>query len=244
MEPESSHKLIADDIIDITYALDEYIDSYNYSYLYSYFPAVSANYIQQYICKVIDFFRSWKTHLLGINTIYRFGDPFENTVKILEDQFYKIKIHLDSPVHIQDSVKINPIDSFSPSGDPYPDLFGDDFITISHRYNDHVKVTDRLRIISRFANKVVVSEHTDNMHVFFHDVNHKVTTNVKDDNVELNINTDRASFYADDNDLHLVTEETDHTVYDAQILNELTHMTKDTIDWRLIDDGKGQDTLS
>jgi hypothetical protein len=243
MEEESTKKLIADDIIDITYAIDDYIDIYDYNYLYSYFPAVSANYIQQYIYKIIDFFKSWKVHLLGINTVYKFNDKLENTIKILEDELYKNKIYNKSKVHIQDAVRINPVDSYSPSGDKYTDLY-DDLVTITHRYKESVNIVDRVRLISRSANYVVTSEHSDDMHVVFHDINHKVSTDVEEDNAEPNINTDRAELYADDNELHMVSNDTNQSLYDAQILDEITHMSKDIVDWRLFEDGKGQDTLS
>lgn len=241
METESMNKSIADDIVNITYALDKYIDIYNYQYLYSYFPGVSGSYIQQYISKVINFFKSWKVHLLGINSIYKFDDALENTIKILEDTFFRNKIKCNSKVHIQDTLKVNPLDCYSPSGDMYVDLYPD-LVTITNRYHEPVQIVDRVRIISRQANHVVVSEHTDNMHIVLHDSNHKVTTDVKSDNDELSINTDRAGFYADDNDLHMTAEETTQDVYESQILDELNHMSQDIIEWRKIKNGK--DNLS
>ena len=89
LDPDAMHKQVADNIVEVTYAIDDCVDTYSYGYLYSYFPAVSASYIQQYIIKIINFFKSWKVHLLGINTVYKFDDKLENTVRALECRMYR-----------------------------------------------------------------------------------------------------------------------------------------------------------
>ena len=126
LDPDTMHKEIADEIIEVTYAIDDCVDTYTYGFLYSYFPAVSANYIQQYITKIINWFKSWKVHLLGINTVYKLGgyENNENIVKILEDQQYRNKYEYEKlNVYIHDTVKINPFDDTNISGDRYIDLY-------------------------------------------------------------------------------------------------------------------------
>jgi hypothetical protein len=110
LDTDSMHKQVADNIVEVTYAIDDCVDTYSYGYLYSYFPAVSASYIQQYIIKIINFFKSWKVHLLGINTVYKFDDQLDNTIRALE--CHKLKSRTDaikSNVFIYGNVKINPI---------------------------------------------------------------------------------------------------------------------------------------
>lgn len=126
LDPDAMHKEIADEIVEVTYALDDCVDTYSYGFLNSYFPAVSASYIQQYITKLINWFKSWKEHLLGVNTIYKLADPNENLIKILEKKQYKNKYeYLKHNVYVHDTVKINPIDDKNIIGIPYRTLYGD-----------------------------------------------------------------------------------------------------------------------
>ena len=172
LDDEAMRKEIADNIIEVTYAIDDCVDTYSYGYLYSYFPAVSAAYIQQYIVKIIDFFKSWKVHLLGINTVYRFDDALENTVKILYDMKMKNTIKTLDTVYTNDTIKINPVDDVDPDGNPYlyknyqikvgtqinpetglkEDIYEQcplEYIT--HRATDMVSVDHGLQIIERKA---------------------------------------------------------------------------------------------
>ena len=71
-------KEISNVIIEATYALDNALSGDNYKHIYSYFPGVSTNFVQQYIFKIIDWFKSWKVQLLGINTVYRLGGSYGN----------------------------------------------------------------------------------------------------------------------------------------------------------------------
>ena len=153
LDAEAMRKSIADNIIEVTYAIDDCVDTYSYGYLYSYFPAVSASYIQQYICKIIDFFKSWKVHLLGINTIYRFDDNLENTVKILYDMLQQNTIRPEDTVFINDSVKINPVDDVDPDGNKYSDKY-DDFTTITHKEGDPYEIEHAIKVIESTANSL------------------------------------------------------------------------------------------
>ena len=153
LDAEAMRKSIADNIIEVTYAIDDCVDTYSYGYLYSYFPAVSASYIQQYICKIIDFFKSWKVHLLGINTIYRFDDNLENTVKILYDMLQQNTMRPEDTVFINDSVKINPVDDVDPDGNKYSDKY-DDFTTITHKEGDPYEIEHAIKVIESTANSL------------------------------------------------------------------------------------------
>ena len=164
LDEDTMHKEIADNIIEVTYAIDDCVDTYSYGYLYSYFPAVSANYIQQYISKIINFFKSWKVHLLGINTIYKFDDPLENTVKILEDQQYRNRRMEEDHVHIADSAFINPIDALDPAGHKYSEKYPD-LVKFSHYQSDRVNINDRVRIIVRDANMLKYTDNYENIHL-------------------------------------------------------------------------------
>lgn len=96
---------IATIVSNIIYALDEYIDSDKYKYLYSNMPSVSGEHIKQYIVKVINFFKSYKIDMLGINTIYKFDDRLDNTIRAIDDlQLYYI-FHKTEFINIIDKIK-------------------------------------------------------------------------------------------------------------------------------------------
>jgi hypothetical protein len=178
-------KSIADNIIEVTYAMDDCVDTYSYGYLYSYFPAVSASYIQQYICKIIDFFKSWKVHLLGINTIYRFDDELENTVKILYDDQMKNTIKTKDTVYVNDTLKINPLDDVDPDNIPYSDKYKD-LIMYTHYADDKYDIKDGIKIYSMSAN----------------------TLRYRDNEVDLILDDEEVNAYTDD-DGNLIIENSD-----------------------------------
>lgn len=101
---------------NIIYALDEFIDSDSYRYLYSNFPSVSGEHIKQYVVKVINFFKSYKVDMLGINTIYKFDDKLDNTIKIIDDLHLKYIYHKDEYIKnidlISNKVNISPKEHF------------------------------------------------------------------------------------------------------------------------------------
>lgn len=218
LDEDSMHKEIADNIIEITYAIDDCVDTYSYGYLYSYFPAVSANYIQQYISKIINFFKSWKTHLLGINTIYKFDDPIENAVKILEDQQYRNKDFHPDHVYISHSAFVNPMDATDCAGHKYSDKYPD-LVQISNRYSDKVNIDDRVRIIVRDANMIKYTDNYENIHLILN--NDEIEASV-DENGNLIVNDESGLSISIPNDLVLTTDENDNDVFGSQDIEDLT----------------------
>lgn len=73
------------DIVDnVVYSIEEYIDTDEYKFIFSRFPSVSAEAVTHYIYKVIDFFKSYKVQIYGINTIYKFDDRLDNKIKMID----------------------------------------------------------------------------------------------------------------------------------------------------------------
>lgn len=68
----------------IVVAMEEYIDSDKYKFIYSNVPGETAECIQRYVMKVINFFKSYKIDLLGMNTIYTLDDCLENLVRPID----------------------------------------------------------------------------------------------------------------------------------------------------------------
>ena len=236
LDLDAMRKQIADDIVEVSYAIDDCIDTYSYGYLYSYFPAVSASYIQQYIIKIINFFKSWKVHLLGINTVYKFDDPFENTIRALECHKYRGRIdYIKNNVFIYGGAKINPIDDTSPSGEKYTDIFPD-LVQYSHHYYDSCMIRDRVRIISSTANKL---DH-------FYDSDGELQLILNEETVEVNtedgilkITSNNSSFKVIDNNIiEMTTSENEQDVFGIQRIGEINSDSIDIIEWRDLEDNK------
>lgn len=221
LDIDAMRKEIADNIIEVTYAIDSMMDIFSYGYLYSYFPAVSASYIQEYICKVINFFKSWKVQLLGINTIYRFDDELENTVKILYDEQYRNKIRRQDQVYINHSVKINPMDAKDPDGYLYTEKY-DDLIDISHRYTDTVQIKDAVRLISRTANRLEYTDHYEKIHLVLN--RDEIKANI-DENGDLIVSTDSGLSVQLPNNLLYDTDEQEQDAFAALTVNEINRNT-------------------
>lgn len=232
LDTESMHKAVADNIIEVTYAIDDCVDTYSYGYLYSYFPAVSASYIQQYISKIIDFFKSWKVHLLGINTIYRFDDGLENRVKILEDQQFKNTIHQETTVFLNHSIKINPMDDLDPSGinygTKYPDIisyeYGDIQDKFSHSYEESYNVIHGLKMISRTSNSIRYRDNEVDL-ILNNDDIHAYTDNEGQLNI---VNSDGFSISMP-NDLIFDNDEDEQSFFSGQRITEVNVETFSTI---------------
>ena len=229
LDPDAMHKQVADNIVEVTYAIDDCIDTYSYGYLYSYFPAVSASYIQQYIIKIINFFKSWKVHLLGINTVYKFDDPLENTVRALECRKYRSRTDaIKSNVFVYGSVKINPMDDTNVSGKKYVDLYPD-LVKFSHHYFDNCIIKDRVRIISTTADKV---EHFYDSDGEMQLILNNETTEIKTNDGILKISSSNSGFEViDQNMLEMTTTEDEQDVFGIQHIGEINSTSLDLIDW-------------
>ena len=219
LDEDTMHKEIADNIIEVTYAIDDCVDTYSYGYLYSYFPAVSANYIQQYISKIINFFKSWKTHLLGINTIYKFDDPLENTVKILEDQEYRNKDFHPDHVYISHSAFVNPMDATDCAGHKYSDKYLD-LVQYSHKYDDKVCIDDRIRMITRDTNMIKYTDNYENIHLILNDPDVEASV---DENGNLIVNNGSGLSVTIPNELIYSTDEEEHDVFGSQDIEDISN---------------------
>ena len=233
LDIDSMHKQVADNIVEVSYALDDCVDTYSYGYLYSYFPAVSASYIQQYISKIINFFKSWKVHLTGINTVYKLDDSLDNTVKVLESQFYRDVIHKTDTTYVYDAVKINPVDGVNPQGIPYSTLFGDEWTNVTHRVSDRVGPRDSVRIVATYGNKIDYIKDKTEMLIKFNSNDHEAMN----ENNELVIKSSSAGFsVANENELIMSTDyEDEQTNFIAQHIGDINNDTSDVhdlYDWR------------
>lgn len=89
-EDDLSRNAYISNLIDsIVYALEEFIDTDEFQGLFSNLPVVSSEAVKQYICTVINFYKSYKVDFLGMNTIYTFDDKDNGVIRLIDDVFLK-----------------------------------------------------------------------------------------------------------------------------------------------------------
>lgn len=85
-------KYISERILAVCNSIDTYLDSKEYDYLWSKFPGIGIDFIRNYVKKVIDFFKSYKITISSINTLYKFDNKYEQTLRAIDCIKYYAKI--------------------------------------------------------------------------------------------------------------------------------------------------------
>ena len=94
-------------ITNVTYSLQEFLDSDDLKYIFNLLPAVSAEAIKHYIYEVVNFFKSFKMEIQSINTIYKFDDRLENRIKMIDDVILTHNYTWSTIMDIYDRLKMN-----------------------------------------------------------------------------------------------------------------------------------------
>ena len=229
LNSEDMKKEIADIIIEITYVLNDLINDDRLQYIYSYFPAVGASFVQQYIYKIINWFKSWKVHLLGINTIYRFGNSLiiDNEGNIVidiagDDFFIKILYDRDFRTNIYQHLK----DAF---------VAGTTSLSVSTNMNNKVGIKDRIKLITRTANAITFTKDPDNMHIKLMD--DTSTIDIQDGNILVlkTINGDEFRTI-NQNQLSMTTGYEYDKLFVSQLIDEINLLSGDYIDYNELED--------
>ena len=152
----SVQKAISDIIIEIVYVLNEYLDSDEFKYVFSKFPAVSGDYIRSYMLKVVNFFKSYKVHLLDISTVYKAFDKRENSIKIYDDwitnvskepeDYSQIIEEITSDINLTKSDKVKILEKM------YFDIERWEF----KNFDDYIIIKEKIQSI---VSKLILSEH-------------------------------------------------------------------------------------
>ena len=224
MDESLLKKEIADEIIEIIYVLEECIDEYTNQYIYSKFPGVSPNNIQNYLIKIINWFKSWKVHLLGINNAYKLSNKYENYTIIRDDYHFNTDYdNIRSNVFIYDTIRINPLEDLNMYGERYSDIYNFDRYTQSN--NDSISIKDRIRIIDSTANAIEYKDYGKDLHIIFNNVNNKVYVN----NLDLHIKSINDSFSEIASNLIMTTDRNEQQVIYGQLIDEINLFTNDYI---------------
>jgi hypothetical protein len=100
-------KLINNIVSNTVYAMEEFLNSEDFRYIYAHLPAVSGEYIKKYMVKVINFFKSYKVHLLDISTVYKFDDKLDNTIRAIDKMNLTSTFEKDLLVKVIEDIKTN-----------------------------------------------------------------------------------------------------------------------------------------
>lgn len=151
-------KTISDIIIEVVYVLDQYMDSDEFKYVFSKFPAVSGDYIRTYMLKVVNFFKSYKVHLLDISTVYKAFDKRENSIKVYEDWIMYVKKNPTDYSQIIEEitadVNITKVDKINLLEKVYFDIERWEFMDLRDKYEFDIK-----EAISEILNDLTLSDY-------------------------------------------------------------------------------------
>ena len=249
MEINAMKNAISQYIIDICYELDLYLSKLNLEYLYSYFPGMSISFIQQYLFKVINWFKSWKVHLLGISTVYRMGngvitDENGRVIAEVDGDNFSVKILHDRSQHnrstiylkdgfIKDLLKINPLDDTSPDGTPYADKY--DFTDSVTCIDEQIPLRHRMRMIVRYGDHLEYYDEQNNLHLVLDDDTTKVNVNDENKLTVTTINGDQVNV-ANGNRLVISSDANPEDVFASQIIDEINLLSGDYVEYGEDDD--------
>lgn len=160
----------------IVIALEKYFDRKEWRYIFNLIPTTNIQNIQNYIMKMVVFFKSWKTQILDTTVSYVIDDPYNNHVHILDDMYYnttfdnlleKIRpkefkyfhnhTHYKDPVDVREDVQIDEV-----YFEPYKIDFGFMEKIYGHRF-DYPSLTSKLN----FKDKIGPSEKVEMNTVYF-----------------------------------------------------------------------------
>jgi hypothetical protein len=157
-DDESRENTIVNIIDSIVYVLEEWIDSDKFAGIFHSLPGVSIDAIKQYIMLVINFYKSYKTHILGINTIYYFDDPNEGYIQLIDDLLLNRWFEKDEALALLDklfktTIKLEPKEMIRLKDRVYFDIS-----TWKYKgYTERIKLTDYRETILRMIEKSTVN---------------------------------------------------------------------------------------
>ena len=95
---------ISNIIDNAVFVLEQWIDRDEFPGIFHNLPAVSVDAIKEYIQMVVDFYKSYKVHFLGVNTIYTFDDDYEGWIRIIDDALLNRKFWKRDIVPVIDQI--------------------------------------------------------------------------------------------------------------------------------------------
>ena len=134
---EERKKFIVETIVNVTGYIENYFGSKEYNKLFNAMPGAGIDFIKMYVSKVIDFFKSYKIEIAGLNTVYTLNNKYLNYIKPIDG------IHLISKVRPEDFIEM--VDGISR-------------IMADYANKDHVTLQDIIYIFRYFMKKFNVND--------------------------------------------------------------------------------------
>ena len=156
---------------EVVVALENYFDKDEWKYLFNTIPTSNIKNIQDYIMKMVIFFKSWKTQVVDTSISYSIDDPFENHVHILDDMYYNTtfdnliekvsprdymeaitRTSYNDPIFIRDNVEFKIVEfkpwwvTFGFGEKIYGHKFDYPEFQINTSYNDTVTIREKVSI--------------------------------------------------------------------------------------------------
>lgn len=101
---DSREQYIANLVDNAVFVLEQWIDSDEFAGIFHTLPAVSVDAVKEYIKMVVDFYKSYKVHFLGVNTLYTFDDSYEGWIRIIDDALLNRKFWKRDVVPVIDQI--------------------------------------------------------------------------------------------------------------------------------------------
>lgn len=102
-EESQKRKEIVNSIMDTVKYIEIYMNDPQFKLLFNDLPGVGLDFIKMYLKKIIDFFKSYKVEIAGINTVYKFDDKYRQYIKPIDMIHYISKLRQeDFPVFFDD----------------------------------------------------------------------------------------------------------------------------------------------
>ena len=88
-------KYITNMIMSVVGYIEIYLGSSEYRELFNSLPGIGIDYIKMYVSKVIDFFKSYKVEIAGLNTVYNFNNRYKQYIKPIDIIKLLVKMPLE-----------------------------------------------------------------------------------------------------------------------------------------------------
>lgn len=157
---DSSKKFRIIELIDqVVRSIQEYIDSDEYEFIFAKYPGKDTDAIKHYVELMVNFFKSYKVELTGINTILTFDDRFENMIRPIDGIELYANFIKDEYIIIKDSIKSKSNMNLRNYIDIKDKIYISIYNIITKYLNDNVYLYDEIaNILVHFIFKDLITE--------------------------------------------------------------------------------------
>lgn len=142
---ESTKKARILEIMDnVIRSIDDYIDTDEYRFIFAKYPGSNTDAIKRYVELMINFFKSYKVELTGINTIYTFDDKFENMIRPIDEISNYSQYIKDEYIIIKDSIINRGYMTLKDYAKIKEKIYIDTYWMLNRAYDDRVEIRDKI----------------------------------------------------------------------------------------------------